>query len=157
MIGGKKMRKRLILAITVLLAFYICGCTQRTYDILLKQDLDEITRISLVDNTGCNKGMDPTTLLVLEEHDEIVGFITDLTHIKCRAYSNDPPTSLGYLYVEILYRNGDSETIGTDLFIYKSVDGTISEDYEKWFYVDMDSMCDLFVKYVGVEPSVPFR
>ena len=151
------MRKRITLALIVLLVFCLCGCTRKTYDIPLKQDMNEITRISLVDNTGCNKGMEPTTLLVIEEHDEIVGFITDLTNIKCQAYFNDPPTSLGYLYVEILYKNGDTETIGTDMFLYESVDGTISDDYKKWFYVDMDSMCDLFVKYVGVEPDVPYR
>jgi hypothetical protein len=108
-----------------------------------------------VDNTGCNKGAEPKELRVLEADDEISDCLIDLQEVKCGTFHNDPSTSYGYLYIEIVYENGDIEILGTDMLTYQSADGEILDVYDGWYYAEFDSMCALFEKYTGISPSIP--
>lgn len=143
------MKKVTIIYMTVLFALICISCEQTVYSIQLKQAEDEIKSISLFDATNISKGTSLEPSLVICETKEIEDFVSNLQCIELGRYFNDPPTSYGKLYVEILYRNGDVEIIGTDMITYISSDKGISENPEEWYYVKMNSMRELFNRYSG--------
>ena len=92
---------------------------------------------------------------MIEEDDEIADFLFSLRQLKCYKFYNDPATSYGYLYIQIIYENGAADIIGTDMLAYRSANGTNVDVYDGWYYVDMESMLELCKQHTGVEPTIP--
>jgi hypothetical protein len=138
------VKKMVILFLIFLLAVNFLGCEQAVYSVQLKQPANEIKSISFVDNP---KAGTPEVVAVIESESAINEVVAALENLEVGRYRNDPPTSCGYLYIEIQYKNGDIEVIGTDSFMYTSTDGRIDDSYGGWYYVKLDSMRELFLKY----------
>lgn len=136
--------KKIFILFLILLVVSCLGCEQAIYSMQLKQPADEISSITLVNNSGTNA---PAIVLMIESDSEIRDIVADMKNLEVGKHRNDPPTSLGVLYIEICYQNGDMERIGTDMFEYTSSDGKIDESYGGWYYVKLDSMRELFAKY----------
>ena len=137
------VKKNFILLLVLLVVGGI-GCKQAAYSVQLKQPVNQIRSITFVDNSDTAA---PAVVLETESGSQIKDVVADINNLEVGRYLNDPPTSFGYLYIEVRYQNGDVEIIGTDSFLYRSTDGKISESYGGWYYVDLDSMRTLFQKY----------
>lgn len=138
------MKKMFLLFLVLILSINCTGCEQAIYSVQLKQSTDQINSITFVDVFGTDV---PEIVCEIESDSAILDAVADIQNLDVGRYFNDPATSYGYLYIEIRYKNGDVEIIGTGMFDYTSIDGTIDESYGGWYYVDLDSMRALFTKY----------
>lgn len=149
------MKKSISIVWILCTLMLLCGCQKATYKIQLHQPENQIAGIAMIDNTGINKGYDATELLVIEDDEKIEDFLIDLQQVNAYKFCNDPSTSYGYLYIEVIYDDGAVDVIGTDMLEYRSKDGTTEDVYDGWYYADMDSMLELYKQYTGNVPVLP--
>lgn len=139
------MKRQLALLLILSCVIACTGCDSKAYEIPLKQAESEIKSISFV----VNESDMPQTVYVAETDSQITEIVQSIQHLEIGRFYNDPSTSYGKRYIEICYQNGDIEIIGTDMIEYISTDGTIEESYGGWYYAKMESMLELFQKYIS--------
>lgn len=129
--------KKIIITL-LFLCVIMCSCEQKSYPISLHQDTNNIIRIELIKRTTEDSTMEYTL-----SEDEIDEFIASLLEMSC--YVQHPPcTVYGRLLVQLHYKNGDIEIIGTGAIGYKT---SVSEEINGKYYVPLDNMYELFDMY----------
>ena len=140
------MKKVCIVFIIVLLHSFLFGCQQKSYDLPLNQEKDQIVKIELSKYTLRNR-----VVLCTLDSTEILQFMEKLEGVSCHRYFNDPETDNRYLSVYLYYENGDVDILGTGI-----CDTTSKSKIRKgWYHLDARETWELFSQYVPVESLPP--
>ena len=141
------MRKYILALLIFAFCITLCGCSQKKYPVQLKQEVDQIVKIELVDET-----VNPVDVYVVTDSQMIADFVPEIVALPCYKYWNDPSTAIGYLHIDISYADGSVESLGTDSLCYNPKQGDSVQSM--WYYIDFDAMCDLFGKHTGTMPTI---
>ena len=142
------MRRCPIALISLVLTLALCGCQRQHYPIQLRGDINEIVKITLV-----NEAVTPVEVLTVEDPNLVESVVLDIVALPCFKYINDPSTMVGYLHIDITYADGSVDLLGTDNLFHKSSTGDLGNS--GWYYIDFNAMCNFFEKYTGELPVLP--
>jgi len=136
---GETRMKRILIGITlVLLVVTIISCSVPK-ELSLHQPVEEINQVELINNSAG----DLKVLRSLSEY-EIPYFIDSILELKCHK-SFQPSGEYGAYVVRIVYKNGDTEYLGSSALAYESDES----EYDGWYSLSHDDLYVLFAKYVN--------
>lgn len=138
-----------LLCLGVILSLLLSMCTATT-PIPLHQDLEDVSKIEILDTRGCSIYTENPTVLYELQSSEYSDFWKKLSEIKVSIYFTHPDTSYGNYSIRIYYNDGCIETLGDWLSTYyqPGVDSLFPDT--PYYIDDSENFMTLLEEYIAL-------
>ena len=134
------------LSFVLLSCMLLMGCSNVSCVEYLKQSTENIIGIELIYNQTGEK----REVLYTLTDEQLSDFIMKLSELRIGEH-REPHGSLGYLVIELIYKDGSIQKIGTQSSKYINAQETDDAQFDDRHYIRYSEMYELFSQYVGDE------
>lgn len=117
-------QSKITILLTIFIIVLLLTACDNTYQYELKQQIENIARVTIVDEQG-------ELALTKAQYEEL---LTELQELSCKKYWNDPCQTIGEPYVFVEYADGNCEAICSAASYYNNGEsikyGRVYFDYE---------------------------
>ncbi len=141
-----KSKILMLLLLLYLLFVTVTGCSKIPCAEYLKQPTENIVEINLVFEQDFEKRYVLHTFTDEEPNalDDFLEKALELSMCKHR----EPVAPIGYLAIDISYKDGSVQVLGSDSCKYTSAHDPDNVEFDSWHYMSYSAMHELFSQYI---------